>query len=104
MISADDYAKHDATGLAELVRRREVSAHELLEAAIARAEQVQPQLNVITTRMYQIARERAESEPEGALGGVPFVFHTIGVDDGIAMGHQGMLWSLPSRELIAAPE
>ena len=34
-------------------------------------------------------------------GGVPFMFHTIGVDDGIAMGHFGMKYSLPSRELIA---
>ena len=34
-------------------------------------------------------------------GGVPFEFNTIGVDDGIAMGHSGMLYSLPSRELIA---
>jgi len=34
-------------------------------------------------------------------GGVPFMFHTIGIDDGIAMGHSGMKYSLPSRELIA---
>jgi dihydroxy-acid dehydratase len=34
-------------------------------------------------------------------GGVPFEFNTIGVDDGIAMGHTGMRYSLPSRELIA---
>lgn len=34
-------------------------------------------------------------------GGVPFEFNTIGVDDGIAMGHLGMKYSLPSRELIA---
>ncbi|MCZ6820839.1 MAG: dihydroxy-acid dehydratase [Calditrichaeota bacterium] len=34
-------------------------------------------------------------------GGVPFEFNTIGVDDGIAMGHFGMKYSLPSRELIA---
>ena len=34
-------------------------------------------------------------------GGIPFEFNTIGVDDGIAMGHNGMLYSLPSRELIA---
>jgi dihydroxy-acid dehydratase len=34
-------------------------------------------------------------------GGVPFMFHTIGVDDGIAMGHAGMKYSLASRELIA---
>jgi len=36
-----------------------------------------------------------------AAGGVPFEFNTIGVDDGIAMGHLGMHFSLPSRELIA---
>lgn len=36
-----------------------------------------------------------------AAGGVPFEFNTIGVDDGIAMGHTGMRYSLPSRELIA---
>jgi dihydroxy-acid dehydratase len=36
-----------------------------------------------------------------AAGGVPFEFNTIGVDDGIAMGHAGMKFSLPSRELIA---
>ncbi len=34
-------------------------------------------------------------------GGTPFIFHTIGVDDGIAMGHEGMKYSLPSREIIA---
>ena len=36
-----------------------------------------------------------------ANGCVPFEFNTIGIDDGIAMGHDGMLYSLPSRELIA---
>ncbi len=36
-----------------------------------------------------------------AAGGIPFEFNTIGVDDGIAMGHIGMKYSLPSRELIA---
>jgi len=34
-------------------------------------------------------------------GAVPFLFNTIGVDDGIAMGHEGMKYSLPSREIIA---
>src|SRR5881392_2213900 len=36
-----------------------------------------------------------------AAGGIPFEFNTIGVDDGIAMGHTGMKYSLASRELIA---
>jgi len=48
-------------------------------------------------------RELAEVVKAGIreVGGVPFEFDTIGVDDGIAMGHLGMRYSLPSRELIA---
>src|SRR5690606_32747260 len=44
---------------------------------------------------------RVVKEAVRAAGGVPFEFNTIGVDDGIAMGHIGMNFSLPSRELIA---
>jgi len=44
---------------------------------------------------------RIAKESVRAAGGVPFEFNTIGVDDGIAMGHSGMKYSLPSRELIA---
>jgi dihydroxy-acid dehydratase len=44
---------------------------------------------------------RVAKEEIRAAGGVPFEFNTIGVDDGIAMGHEGMRYSLPSRELIA---
>ena len=44
---------------------------------------------------------RLVKEAVRAAGGVPFEFNTIGVDDGIAMGHEGMRFSLPSRELIA---
>lgn len=47
-------------------------------------------------RYAQIIKEEIR-----AAEGVPFEFNTIGVDDGIAMGHSGMLYSLPSRELIA---
>ncbi|WP_334084166.1 dihydroxy-acid dehydratase [Helicobacter typhlonius] len=47
-------------------------------------------------RYAQIIKEEIR-----AAGGVPFEFNTIGVDDGIAMGLSGMLYSLPSRELIA---
>ena len=47
-------------------------------------------------RFGQIVKEAVR-----AAGGVPFMFNTIGVDDGIAMGHAGMKYSLPSREIIA---
>ncbi|WP_240377128.1 dihydroxy-acid dehydratase [Bacillus piscicola] len=48
-------------------------------------------------------REFAEVVKDAIIeaGGIPFEFNTIGVDDGIAMGHIGMRYSLPSRELIA---
>jgi dihydroxy-acid dehydratase len=48
-------------------------------------------------------RQLAEKVKEGiaAAGGVPFEFGTIGICDGIAMGHEGMRYSLPSRENIA---
>lgn len=48
-------------------------------------------------------RELADIAKEAIYeaGGIPFEFNTIGVDDGIAMGHIGMRYSLPSRELIA---
>ncbi|WP_461296304.1 dihydroxy-acid dehydratase [Streptomyces harbinensis] len=44
---------------------------------------------------------RIVSDAIKAAGGVPREFNTIAVDDGIAMGHSGMLYSLPSRDLIA---
>jgi len=44
---------------------------------------------------------RKVKESVRKAGGMPFEFNTIGVDDGIAMGHRGMNYSLPSRELIA---
>ncbi len=47
-------------------------------------------------KVAEIIKEEIKSN-----GCVPFEFNTIGVDDGIAMGHDGMLFSLPSRELIA---
>src|SRR5215212_1567906 len=44
---------------------------------------------------------RIVSDAIGAAGGIAREFNTIAVDDGIAMGHDGMLYSLPSRDLIA---
>src|SRR5262252_1626214 len=49
-------------------------------------------LDVVGKKVREAVRE---------AGGVPFEFNTIGVDDGIAMGHEGMKFSLPSREVIA---
>jgi amidase len=72
----EDYRRHDAVGLAELVARREVSAGELLDAAAARMAQVNPQINAVTMDLTE--RARAETHASGALGGVPFLLKDLG--------------------------
>jgi len=47
---------------------------------------------------------RVVTEAVRAAGGIPFEFNTIGVDDGIVMGHEGMRYSLPSREVAACSD
>ncbi|MGJ0120047.1 amidase [Williamsia sp. MIQD14] len=69
----DEYVEHDAVGLADLVARGEVTAAELLEAAIARADAVEPSLNSITVRQDDAARDRASGPLAGPLAGVPFL-------------------------------
>jgi dihydroxy-acid dehydratase len=51
------------------------------------------------THLHEVGRVVAEAVREA--GGVPREFNTIAIDDGIAMGHGGMLYSLPSRDLVA---
>ncbi|MFV0480517.1 MAG: dihydroxy-acid dehydratase [Campylobacteraceae bacterium] len=58
-------------------------------------------IEVIPGHFYLNEYARIIKEEIRKAGCVPFEFNTIGVDDGIAMGHDGMLYSLPSRELIA---
>ncbi len=71
---SDALADHDATALAELVRRREVTPAELLEAAIARLEAVNPRINAVVTKLYERARaEAAGVLPDGPFTGVPFL-------------------------------
>jgi dihydroxy-acid dehydratase len=59
------------------------------------------QIDIIPGHVHLAEYGRIAKDEIRKAGGVPFEFHTIGVDDGIAMGHGGMLYSLPSRELIA---
>lgn len=69
----DEYVHYDGLGLAELVAKEEVHPSEVLEAAILRAERLNPQLNAIVTPLYDYARERARRELSGAFAGVPFL-------------------------------
>jgi amidase len=91
MISDTEYLQHDGVGLAELVRRGEVTASELLEAAIRRAEAVNPRLNAIVIPMYEIARERAAGALAGPFAGVPFLIKDLKQD------YAGVLASAGSR-------
>ena len=81
----DDLGWIDAVGQAELVRSKEVSPVELVDAAIARIERLDPYLNAVIHRLYDKARAAAESGalPDGPFRGVPFlmkdaVAHTAG--------------------------
>ena len=69
----DDYVQYDGLGLAELIAKREVSAEEVLEAAIHLAEQRNPELNAIVTPLYDYARARAAEDLSGPFAGVPFL-------------------------------
>ncbi|HEX5623971.1 MAG TPA: dihydroxy-acid dehydratase [Sulfuricurvum sp.] len=58
-------------------------------------------IDIIPGHFFLQEYGRIVKEAIREAGGIPFEFNTIGVDDGIAMGHDGMLYSLPSREIIA---
>jgi amidase len=68
----------DATAQAELVRQKEVKPIELVEAAIARIERLNPVLNAVVTPMYDLARQAATGKiPEGPFTGVPFLLKDL---------------------------
>ena len=68
-----DLASLDATAQADLVRRREVKPIELVDAAIARIERLNPELNAVVTPLYEQARAAAADPPDGPFRGVPFL-------------------------------
>src|SRR5665213_2882078 len=74
-----DYADHDALGLAELVRKRQTSPAELVEAAIERIERHNGVLNAVVHKAYDEARKVAAGAlPKGAFAGVPFLIKDLG--------------------------
>ena len=76
----DDYAEYDGLGLAELVAEKQVTPAELVEAAIERAERLNPTLNAIVYKGYEDARRWARGElPDGPFRGVPFLIKDLGM-------------------------
>lgn len=75
-----DFADYDGLGLAELVRNRDATPAELLEATIERIERHNPKLNAVVYKAYDEARATAAGAlPDGPFKGVPFLIKDLGV-------------------------
>ena len=74
----DEYESYDGLGLAELVRNREATPRELLDAAIERTEKRDGDLGAIVLRTYDAARAAIDAGlPEGPFTGVPFLLKDL---------------------------
>src|SRR2546421_10046909 len=75
-----EYGSYDAVGLADLVRRKQVSAKELLDEAIARTAKVDGEINAVVVKRYDFANQQIESGlPNGPFSGVPFVLKDLDI-------------------------
>ena len=90
----DDYARYDGLGLAELVRRREVSPAELLEAAIARMDRTHADINAVVCRLDEPARASITAGlPAGPFTGVPYLLKDLGAHyQGVVTSFGGTLF------------
>ena len=75
-----DYSNYDGLGLAELVAKKAVTPLELVDAAIQRIQNVNPELNAVVWERFEKARQEARSTqlPEGPFTGVPFLTKDLG--------------------------
>ena len=107
---ADELTRLDATGQAELVRRGDVTPRELVDAAIARIEQLDPELGAVIAPQFERARSEAASQdlPPGPFRGVPFLLKDLGAhlaDDPVHCGMQALKqvgWREPGETHFAA--
>ncbi|WP_247282741.1 MULTISPECIES: amidase family protein [unclassified Bradyrhizobium] len=75
------YKDSDAVGLSERVRKKDVTALELVEQAIHEIERLNPRLNAVTARLYDQARKSAARPlPDGPLSGVPFLLKDLSIE------------------------
>ena len=105
-----DLSSFDATAQAELVRRREVQPIELVDAAIARIENLNPPINAVISERFEKARAEAQRSdfPDGPFRGVPFLLKDLGAHSAGDPFHAGMRflrglnWTEPSDNYLAA--
>ena len=73
-----EYFSYDALGLAELVRTKKISSMELLEVAIALTEKLDPKLNAVPIKHFELARENLKNNTDsGIFNGVPFLLKDL---------------------------
>ena len=96
MAGFKEYANYDALGLAKLARQGEVSALELLEAAIEKVTHLNPNLNAVIHTFYDRAKQEIDRGlPEGPFSGVPFLLKDLQAcyaGEPITMGSRGIRW------------
>lgn len=98
------YLQHDATGLAELVARREVAPDELLNCALELAAERNPALNAVVNMQEDVARTAIrDGLPDGPFKGVPFLIKDLGAEARAFPTHNGSIllkdtkWSYDSE-------
>jgi amidase len=80
MATFEEYHEYDAVGLADLVRRREISATELVESALSAIERLNPRLNAVVRVLADAARSEGRNAiPDRPFCGVPFLLKDTGV-------------------------
>ena len=78
-----EYGRYDAVGLADLVRKKQVTARELLDEAIARTAKVDPQINAVVVKHYDYAERQIDKGlPDGPFTGVPFLLKDLDLLEG----------------------
>src|SRR6476659_6342036 len=78
-----EYGRYDAVGLADLVRKKQVSAQELLDEAVARTAKVDPEINAVVVKHYDYARTQIDKGlPDGPFTGVPFLLKDLDILEG----------------------
>ncbi len=97
-----EYGQFDGIGLAQLVKKKEISPSEICEEAITRIEHVNPTLNAVITPMYDLARKAVqETLPDGPFCGVPFLLKDLlGDFAGVpqTMGSKALTNYIPQRD------
>ncbi|MBI3249205.1 MAG: amidase [Deltaproteobacteria bacterium] len=100
---SDELVRLDATGQAALVRNKEVTPLDLVDAAIARIEKTNPQLNAVITPLFEKARAQAKSPalPAGPFQGVPLVLKDLACATAGDPLHNGMRVLKEARHVAA---